>query len=173
MKLYATALAACATAIGVPAFAGPYSQSIQNSVNLNVQGTAVQTERIGTSLSVSGNNLTGPAAGFGLGLGTAASATAPAIATNASTGTFDIANAGMPFSLTQSVNIGDTVVTTQTAATGLIATPTLYGKNTTQLGGDKGTLAGTLDPLTGALTITAGGAGTTATATQTISLTVF
>ena len=172
MKLYASALAFCATAMGVPAFAGPYTQAIQNSVNLNVQGTAIQTERIGTSLSVSGSNVS-PSAGFGLGAGTVASATAPAIATNDSTGTFTIANAGMPFSLNQAVNIGDTVTTTQSVATGLIATPTLYGKNTTQLGGDKGTLAGTLNPLTGALTITAGGAGTTATATQTISLTVF
>ena len=175
MKLYASALAFCATAMGVPAFAGPYSQSIQNSVNLNVQGTAIQTERIGTSLSVSGNNVETKTAnaGFGLGLGTAASPTAPAIADNASTGSFVIDNVGMPFSLTQSVIVGDVVATTQTNAAGVIGTPTLYGKSTTQLAGDAGSLAGTLIPATGTVTITAGGAGTTATATQTISLTVF
>jgi len=161
--------------MGVPAFAGPYSQSIQNSVNLNVQGTAIQTERIGTSLSVSGNNVETKTAnaGFGLGLGTAASPTAPAIADNASTGSFVIDNVGMPFSLTQSVIVGDVVATTQTNAAGVIGTPTLYGKSTTQLAGDAGALAGTMNTLTGAINITAGGAGTTATMTQTISLTVF
>ncbi len=182
MKLYATALAACATAMGAPAFAGPYSQSIQNSVNLNVQGSAIQTERIGTSLSVSGNNVAA-GAGFGLGAGTSASTTAPAIATNASTGTFTIDNAGMPFSLTQSVIVGDVVATTQTNTAGAIDAPTLYGKSTTQLGGNAvGTaadgstttkLAGTMNTLTGAIDITAGGVGTTANMTQTISLTVF
>ncbi len=171
-KILGASALLCAPIFAFPALAGPYTSTIQNSINLNVQGSAIQTERIGTSLSVSGTNVETTAA-FGLGAGTAATAIAPALADNASTGSFTIDNAGMPFSVTQSVNIGDTVSTTQTNAAGVIATPTLYGKSTTQLAGSAGTLAGTLNPLTGALTITAGGAGTTATATQTISLTAF
>jgi hypothetical protein len=89
----------------------------------------------------------------------------------------------MPFSLTQSVIVGDVVATTQTNTAGAIDAPTLYGKSTTQLGGNAvGTaadgstttkLAGTMNTLTGAIDITAGGVGTTANMTQTISLTVF
>ena len=174
-KILSASALLCAPIFALPALAGPYTSTIQNSINLNVQGSAIQTERIGTSLSVSGTNVDTKVAGagFGLGLGTVASATAPAIATNDSTGTFTIVNDGMPFSVTQSVNIGDTVNTTQANVSGVIATPTLYGKSTTQLAGSAGTLAGTLNPLTGAHTITAGGAGTTAIATQTISLTAF
>jgi hypothetical protein len=42
------------------------------------------------------------------------------------------------------INAADSVVTSQTAASGTIAAPNLYGNSTTQLGGDKGSLAGTL-----------------------------
>jgi hypothetical protein len=42
------------------------------------------------------------------------------------------------------INAADTIVTSQTAASGTIAAPNLYSNATTQLGGDKGTLAGTL-----------------------------
>jgi hypothetical protein len=69
-------------------------------------------------------------------------------------------------------NAADTIVTSQTAASGTIASPNLYSQSTTQLGGDKGTLAGTLSP-TGVPTVTAGGSGTTATAQRTIELSVF
>jgi hypothetical protein len=70
------------------------------------------------------------------------------------------------------INAADSVVTSQSAASGTIAAPNLYSNATTQLGGDKGTLAGTLSP-TGVPTVTAGGSGTTATAQRTIELSVF
>jgi hypothetical protein len=70
------------------------------------------------------------------------------------------------------INAADTIVTTQSAASGTIAAPNLYSNATTQLGGDKGTLAGTLSP-TGVPTVTAGGSGTTATAQRSIELSVF
>jgi hypothetical protein len=70
------------------------------------------------------------------------------------------------------INAADSVVTSQTAASGTIAAPNLYGNSTTQLGGDKGTLAGTLSG-TSVPTVTAGGSGTTATAQRTIELSVF
>jgi hypothetical protein len=69
-------------------------------------------------------------------------------------------------------NAADSVVTSQTAASGTIAAPNLYSNATTQLGGDKGTLAGTLSG-TSVPTVTAGGSGTTATAQRTIELSVF
>jgi hypothetical protein len=54
----------------------------------------------------------------------------------------------------------------------LLLLPIFIVTATTQLGGDKGTLAGTLSP-TGVPTVTAGGSGTTATGQRTIELSVF
>ena len=64
-------------------------------------------------------------------------------------------------------------VSSQTVTNGAISSPTLYGKNTTQLAGEKGTLAGTIDTSTGALTVTGGGAGTTAIGQRSSELSVF
>ena len=60
----------------------------------------------------------------------------------------------------------------QSVSGGTISSPNLYGDSVTQLGGDKGSLAGTLSP-TGVPTVTAGGPGTTATGQRTIELSVF
>jgi len=151
--------------LAIPVSAAEITSKITDSVQLGVQGTAIQTQRIGSSYSVSGSNI-GVATLGGL---TGGSATAPA---TVSAGSYSINTDGQAFSFSESITIGDTPVTTQTAASGTIATPTLYSNSTTQLGGDKGTLAGTLSA-TGVPTVTAGGAGTTATAQRTIELTVF
>jgi hypothetical protein len=63
-------------------------------------------------------------------------------------------------------------LSTLSVSAGAIAAPNLYGNSTTQLAGDKGTLAGTLSP-TGVPTVTAGGPGTSATAQRSIELSVF
>jgi hypothetical protein len=62
----------------------------------------------------------------------------------AGAGTYDINTAGQAFSFSESYTAADSVVTSQSAASGTIASPNLYSNSTTQLGGDKGTLAGTL-----------------------------
>jgi len=151
--------------LAIPVSAAEITSKITDSVQLGVQGTAIQTQRIGSSYAVSGSNI-GVATLGGL---TGGSASAPA---TVSAGSYSINTDGQAFSFSESITIGDTPVTTQTAASGTIATPTLYSNSTTQLGGDKGTLAGTLSA-TGVPTVTAGGAGTTATAQRTIELTVF
>jgi hypothetical protein len=83
-----------------------------------------------------------------------------------------INTAGQAFTFSETKNAADTVVTSQTWSAGTIASPNLYGSSTTQLAGDKGTLAGTLSG-TGVPTVTAGGPGSTATAQRTIELSVF
>ena len=148
-----------------PVFAGEISSTITDSVQLTVQGAAVQTERIGSSYAVTGTNI-GVSALGGLSGGTSSAAA------TMSAGTYSINNDGQAFSFTESLNVGDSTVSSQTVTNGAIASPTLYGKNTTQAAGDKGTLAGTLSP-TGISNITAGGAGTSATAQRTIELSVF
>jgi hypothetical protein len=138
-----------------PVSAAEITSKITDSVQLGVQGAAVQSTRIGASYSVSGTNI--QSTSFG-GVGGA--------------GTYDINTAGQAFSFSESINAADTPVTTQSVSAGVIASPNLYGDSVTQLAGDKGSLAGTLSP-TGVPTVTAGGAGTTATAQRSIELSVF
>jgi len=140
----------------IPVNAAEITSKITDSVQLGVQGAAIQSTRIGASYSVSGTNI--QSSSFG-GVGGA--------------GTYDINTSGQAFTFSESFNAADpTNVTTQSVSAGTIASPNLYGNSTTQLGGDKGSLAGSLSG-TGVPTVTAGGAGTTATGQRTIELSVF
>ena len=141
--------------ITTPAFAGEITHKIVDSVQLGVQGAAVQSQRVGGQYAVSGTNVNVTTLG---GVGSA--------------GSYAINTNGAAFSFSESSITADTVVTTQSAASGTIASPNLYSNSTTQLGGDKGSLAGTIS-VTGAPTVTAGGSGTTATAQRTVELSVF
>jgi hypothetical protein len=139
----------------IPVNAAEITSKITDSVQLKVDGAAVQSTRIGASYSASGTNIQSSAFG---GVGGA--------------GTYSINTAGQAFSFSESLNTADTKVTTQSVSGGIIASPNLYGDSVTQVGGDKGSLAGTLSP-TGVPTVTAGGAGTSATGQRTIELSVF
>ena len=138
-----------------PAHAAEITSKIVDSVQLNVQGAAVQSTRVGGQYAVSGTNINVTTLG---GVGSA--------------GSYAINTNGSAFSFSESSITADTVVTSQSAASGTIAAPNLYSNSTTQLGGDKGSLAGTLSP-TGVPTITAGGPGSTGTAQRTVELSVF
>ena len=141
--------------------------TIIDSVQLTVEGPAVQSTRIGSTYSVSGSNVSVETLG---GL-TGASATAPA---TISAGSYDIGTDNQAFTFTESANIGDTRVTAQTtlATDGQVATPNIYGDTVQSQGGTKGSLAGTISG-TGVPTVTAGGAGTTAIGQRTVELSVF
>ncbi len=150
--------------MAAPAHANLVSK-ISSSVQLSVEGPAVQSTRLGSSYSVSGDNISVTTLG-GLTGGTA---TAPATVSATS---YAINNNGQSFSFAENTFIGDTVVTSQTAlSSGQIDTPNLYGESTTQIGGTAGALAGTIDTA-GAITLTAGGAGTVATGQFVTELTV-
>jgi hypothetical protein len=138
-----------------PVSAAEITSRITDSVQLGVQGAAVQSTRIGASYSVSGTNI--QATSFG-GVGGA--------------GTYDINTSGQSFTFSESFNAADSLVTNQAWSAGSIASPNLYGDSVTQLAGDKGSLAGSLSP-TGVASVTAGGPGSTATAQRTIELSVF
>jgi hypothetical protein len=138
-----------------PVSADEITSRITDSVQLNVQGAAVQSTRIGASYSASGTNIQSTSFGGVNGAGT-----------------YDINTPGQAFTFSESFNAADTPVTTQSVSGGVIASPNLYGDSVTQLAGDKGSLAGTLSP-TGVPTVTAGGPGTTATAQRSIELSVF
>jgi hypothetical protein len=138
-----------------PVSAAEITSKITDSVQLGVQGAAVQSTRIGASYSASGTNIS--ATSFG-GVGGA--------------GTYDINTSGQSFTFSESFNAADSLVTSQSVSAGAIASPNLYGDSVTQLAGDKGSLAGTLSP-NGVPSVTAGGPGSTATAQRTIELSVF
>ena len=138
-----------------PAFAGEITSKITDSIQLGVQGAAVQTERVGASYAVSGTNINVTTLG---GVGGA--------------GSYAVNTNGQAFTFSETSITADTVVTNQSAASGTIASPNLYSNSTTQLGGSAGSLSGTLSG-TGVPSITAGGPGSTGTAQRTVELSVF
>ncbi len=141
--------------------------SIIDSVQLTVDGPMVQSNRIGSSYSVSGSNVSVTTLG---GL-TGATATTPA---TVGTTSYDIDTDGQAFAFSESTLVGDVAVTTQSSLSsgGRIETPNIYGETTQYQGGTAGSLAGTISP-TGIATVTAGGAGTTAIGQRSVELSVF
>jgi len=144
----------------IPASAAEITSRITDSVQLQVLGTAVQSNRIGATYSLSGTNIQF-AGSFGLSATGAYGDATPSLT-----------NAGQAFTFSEAFNAADAIVTSQAAASGTIASPNLYGNSTTQLGGSAGSLAGTLSSTT-VPTVTAGGPGTSATGQRTIELSVF
>ena len=150
----------------LPVSASEIRSTITDSVQLTVDGPAVQSVRIGSSYSVSGSNISVTTLG---GL-TGSSSTSPA---TISAGSYDINTDGQAFTFSETSNVGDTVVTNQSALSGgIFTTPNLYGDTITTTGGTADSLGGTLSG-TSIPTITAGGAGTTAIGQRTIELSVF
>ena len=84
----------------IPTSAAEITSKITDSVQLNVQGAAVQSTRIGASYSVSGTNI--QSTSFG-GVGGA--------------GTYDVNTAGQAFSFSESLRTADVDVTSQTVTT--------------------------------------------------------
>ena len=140
--------------------------TITDSVQLTVDGPAIQSTRIGSSYSVSGSNITSSS----LGRLTGASTTAPA---TVSAGSYALTTSGQAFSFSETSLVGDVPVSSQaTLSSGQFTAPNLYGDSVTSSGGTAGHLAGTISP-TGVATVTAGGAGTTAIGQRAVELSVF
>jgi len=148
---------------GAPAVRADLVHTLSTSTQLSVNGAATVSERIGSTYTVSGTNIkvgTGNSDVFG-GL-TAGSATAAA---TMKSGTYDVNTAGSAFSFSESWLQGDAVPAIGSGvdvASGVVADMPAFGETTTQSGGVAGTLAGTILS-SGIMTLTAGGAGTTAT----------
>ena len=144
-------------------FAAPVKADITHkltsSVQLQVNAAATNVERVGTSYSVSGNNVTTQYTPDG------GSATNSIGALTVTSGVGSIptlsavqATAGESFSFTQSFTQGDALVTSA-PATGSVSA---FSNQTSTSAGTSGTLAGTIDS-SSTITLTGGGAGTSAT----------
>ena len=148
---------------GAPAARADLTHRLSTSTQLTVNGAATAAERIGSTYTVSGTNIkvgTGNSDVFG-GL-TAGSATAAA---TMKAGTYDVNTTGSAFSFSESWLQGDGIAAIGSGVdvtSGVVADMPSYGNTTTQSGGVAGTLAGTITSA-GVMTLTAGGAGTTAT----------
>ena len=149
--------------LAVPAHAD-ITHKIQSSVQLQVDGAASQASRIGSTLAVSGSNVSLDSAPV-LGSLTAGSAV------GYTPGQYSITTAGDAFSYSESFIEGDATPSATTVSSGVIDSLPMLGSTTTTSGGVAGTLAGTI-ATDGALSITAGGAGTTATGQVVLSLEV-
>ena len=158
----------------MPVSAAEITSRIVDSVQLTVDGPAVQTTRIGSNYSVSGTNISASTLG---GL-------------NASQGSenHQPSNSGLlvlipllmlakHFTFSESAIIGDVPITDQATLTnnGRFSEPVLYGESITNVGGTPGTLAGQLGDSHGGTKpqVTAGGPGTSAIGQRTVELSVF
>ena len=134
------------------------------SVQLTVDAAASQATRLGSSYSVSGSNVSATLGGL----------TAPASASAAATmnsGTYSQTTDGSAFSFTETFNQGDAIPTGTTVSSGVASSLPAFGSVTTTSGGVAGALAGTIDSA-GVMSLTAGGAGTSATGQFVSELTI-
>ena len=139
------------------------TSTITSSVKLEVAAPGTTADRIGNSYSVSGTGVTttdGTTAGSVGGLGSATNGVNSYTAITASQLTD-----GESFSYTVSHTTGDTIETSLT--TGEVSP---FGDLTSTSGGTVGDLDGTVD--NHVISVTAGGAGTTATGQYITSVTV-
>ena len=135
---------------------------LTTSTQLSVDGAATQASRIGSTYSVSGNNITAGTMG---GLTKSSGDNAATAAATQTQGSYSVTTAGSAFSLTESFTMGDAVAPIGSGVdvgSGIVADMPAFGSVTTQSGGVAGSLAGTITSA-GVMTLTAGGAGTSAT----------
>jgi len=141
--------------MGLPAHAD-ITHRIQSSVSLSVDGAGSVATRVPSALAVSGNNVT-------LGTVPSLSSHTAGTALGYTPGAFTVTTAGDAFSYSESYTEGDNVpsVLSTTVTSGVVPALPVFGNTTTTSGGVASTLAGTI-ATDGAISITAGGAGTSA-----------
>ncbi len=148
---------------------------LSHSTQLTVDAAASVATRQGSTYSVSGSNIkvgTGNSDVFG-GL-TAGSASAAATLRPHST--YEINTAGQAFSFSESYTQGDAINAINSGSTvtsGVVPSLPAYGSVTTYSGGVAGNLAGSITSAAGGtVSLTSGGAGTTAIGQYTSELSV-
>lgn len=137
-----------------PAMAGGLVTKHSSSVQLNVDAARSTATRIGSSFSISGSNID-TTDGSTAGTVSAGTITSGVYSPGTIAATQD--TAGAAFSFTQSYTQAD-AVPTSAATVGAIPN---FGSVTSYTAGSAGSLAGTVTSA-GVLTVTAGGAGTSA-----------
>jgi len=146
------------------------THNITTSTQLSVNGAYTDANRIGSTYAVSGSNIkVATDAHFGkLTAGTATTAATLDV------GAYDVNTAGAAFSFSESWTQGDAtnpIGSGVDVTSGVVADMPAYGEVLTMSGGVAGSLAGTITSA-GVVTLTAGGANTSAVGSVVTSLTV-
>ena len=134
---------------------------MSSSTQLQVNGAYTDASRIGSTYTVSGSNIK-VATDAHFGKLTAGTATAAA---TLDVGAYEMNTSGSAFTFSESWTQGDVtnpIGTGVDVSAGVVADMPAYGNTLTMSGGVAGNLAGTITSA-GVTTLTAGGAGTTAT----------
>ena len=144
--------------------------SITTSSQLTVNGAYTDASRIGSTYAVSGSNIK-VATDQHFGKLTAGTATTAA---TLDVGAYDVNTAGSAFSFSETWTQGDAIAPIGTGVdvtSGVVADMPAYGETLTMSGGVAGSLAATVVS-SGVVTITAGGAGTSAIGSMESALTI-
>ena len=152
-----------------PAYAD-LSHSITTSTQLTVNGAYTDASRIGSTYAVSGSNIK-VATDQHFGKLTAGTATTAA---TLDVGAYDINVVGSAFSFSETWTQGDATAAMGAGVdvtSGVVADMPAYGETLTMSGGVAGTLAGTVTSA-GVVTVTAGGANTSAIGSVVTNLTI-
>jgi hypothetical protein len=152
-----------------PAYAD-LSHSITTSTQLSVNGAYTDASRIGSTYAVSGSNIkVATDAHFGkLTAGTATTAATLDV------GAYDVNTTGSAFSFSETWTQGDATAAIGAGVdvtSGVVADMPAYGEVLTMSGGVAGSLAGTITSA-GVLTLTAGGANTSAIGSVVTNVTI-
>tara|TARA_R100000234_G_C4951136_1_gene157374 strand:+ start:162 stop:692 length:531 start_codon:yes stop_codon:yes gene_type:complete len=153
------------------------NHSIQNVVSVSTLGASSTSNRVGTTFSASGTNVTPTAGDTANAIGTldlTDSAITNGVPTIDNTTSYAVTTAGDAWSVSESFIQGDSIPTSFLATTvtnGVVPALPIFGDTTTVSGGDIGTTAMTMDS-GGAMTVnlSATGPGVTAQMSSTIKL---
>jgi len=143
------------------------THKLTSSVQLHVEGAGSQASRVGSTYSVSGSNISVSSSGSFGGLSALTSGTAVGYTPMSA----EITTAGDAFTFSESFIEGDDVTSATTVSSGVVTSLPMLGTTTTSSGGVAGALAGTI-ATDGAMTITAGGAGTNVTGQHVSEITI-
>ena len=157
-----------------PAYAD-ITQKFVTSAQISVDAPYSVTNKLGTTYSLSGNNITPSVTADGsttsgkiggLNVGSLTAGVPAMIQTDKS-----VTTAGSSFSLTESITMGDATPSAVTPSSGIAALPHLSGQTTVGSGGTAGTL-GMTSLSSGIHTCTAGGSGTSCIGSTSVTITI-
>jgi len=157
-----------------PAYAD-ITQKFVTSAQISVDAPYSVTNKLGTTYSLSGNNITPSVTADGsttsgkiggLNVGSLTSGVPAMIQTDKA-----VTTAGSAFSLTESITMGDATPTAVTPSSGIAALPHLSGQTTVGSGGTAGSL-GMTSLSSGVHTCSAGGSGTSCIGSTSVTITI-
>ena len=151
------------------------TQKFVTSAQISVDAPYSVTNKLGTTYSISGNNITPSVTADGsttsgkiggLNVGSLTAGVPAMIQTDKA-----VTTAGSAFSLTESITMGDATPSAVTPSSGIAALPHLSGQTTVGSGGTAGTL-GMTSLSSGIHTCSAGGSGTSCIGSTSVTITI-